>query len=100
MSDVADEKVEIAIEVSATEDDISQDEETHRPSHWIGVLEWFDEKVYVLVGIAFLVAALLSLVYGLVAMAIAPSTGCSCWLASHFKQSLPTKPVHRTLSRW
>jgi hypothetical protein len=35
-------------------------------SRWVQLLEWFDEKVYVVVGIMFLLAALLSLAYGLV----------------------------------
>src|SRR5271165_5156504 len=45
--------------------DTSLGEEVPRASVWVDVLEWFDEKVYILVGLAFLMAALLSLVYGL-----------------------------------
>ena len=53
---------------AAGEEDPAADEEEPQPSRWVPFLEWFDEKVYVLVGITFLLAALLSLFYGLLAM--------------------------------
>src|SRR5215469_18639546 len=69
MSNVADDVVtDTTTAPGEDEDDASQDEPIHRHSRWVGILEWFDEKVYILVGIAFLVAALLSLVYGLLAL--------------------------------
>lgn len=42
-------------------------EDPTQESHWIGILEWFDDVVYGLVGLAFLLAALFSLAYGLYA---------------------------------
>jgi hypothetical protein len=69
MSNVADETATGTATASGEDDDDAfQDEPVHRHSRWVGILEWFDEKVYILVGIAFLVAALLSLVYGLLAL--------------------------------
>jgi uncharacterized membrane protein (DUF373 family) len=53
---------------NAAEEVTVTDERERQPSRWIPFLEWFDEKVYVLVGITFLLAALFSLVYGLLAM--------------------------------
>src|SRR5690348_4253657 len=44
------------------------DERDFRDNHWIGFLEWFDAVVYWLVGAVFLLAALLSLGYGLYAV--------------------------------
>jgi len=52
----------------SSEDEPTADDKPHRVSRWIAILEWFDEKVYILVGLTFLLAALLSLVYGLFAM--------------------------------
>jgi hypothetical protein len=52
----------------SSEDEPSTDEKAPRASFWIIALEWFDEKVYVLVGLTFLLAAVLSLAYGLLAM--------------------------------
>jgi uncharacterized membrane protein (DUF373 family) len=46
---------------------LSSDEEG-RHNHWIAFLEWFDAVVYWCVGVVFLLAALLSLVYGLYAV--------------------------------
>ncbi len=68
MSDVAAETVEVDVLLPGSEQDdgdIALYEDISPPTRWIGILEWFDEKVYILVGIAFLVAALFSLVYGL-----------------------------------
>jgi uncharacterized membrane protein (DUF373 family) len=51
-----------------SEDEEPTDEKQLRASRWVTALEWFDEKIYVLVGIAFLLAAVLSLIYGLFAI--------------------------------
>jgi hypothetical protein len=68
MSNVADDEATGTATEDEEDDDSTQDEPVPRHSRWVGILEWFDEKVYILVGIAFLVAALLSLVYGLLAL--------------------------------
>ena len=65
----AEEKVDSANQIASdVEDDTASDVETSRPSRWVEILEWFDEKVYILVGITFLLAALLSLLYGLLSL--------------------------------
>jgi Phosphate-starvation-inducible E family len=60
--------VEEGARQAPSEDEPDTDEKPLRAGRWIAILEWFDEKVYVLVGLTFLLAALLSLVYGLLAM--------------------------------
>lgn len=60
--------VEEGARQTPTEDASTTDDKPLRASRWIAILEWFDEKVYILVGLTFLLAALLSLVYGLLAM--------------------------------
>jgi uncharacterized membrane protein (DUF373 family) len=55
----------------SVEDDaepLSSEEEAGRDNHWIAFLEWFDAVVYWCVGVVFLLAALLSLAYGLYAV--------------------------------
>jgi uncharacterized membrane protein (DUF373 family) len=69
MNDIVDDMATSRAAASGEDDDDgSQDEPIPRHSRWVDILEWFDEKVYILVGIAFLMAALLSLLYGLLAM--------------------------------
>jgi hypothetical protein len=51
-----------------SEDEPDTDDRPLRASFWVAALEWFDEKVYILVGLTFLLAAVLSLLYGLFAM--------------------------------
>jgi uncharacterized membrane protein (DUF373 family) len=92
MSNVADDVVTDTTTAPGEDedDDDSQDESPRRHSRWVGILEWFDEKVYILVGIAFLVAALLSLVYGL--LALGDSLLTSMFLPTGFSlQALFTK---------
>src|SRR5215469_11353979 len=92
MSDAAGDKASGTATASGEDedDDAFQDEPIPRHSRWVGILEWFDEKVYILVGIAFLVAALLSLVYGL--LALGNSLLTSMFLPSGFSlQALFTK---------
>jgi uncharacterized membrane protein (DUF373 family) len=55
-------------EEAAKSEESSSDERDFRDNHWIGFLEWFDAVVYWLVGVVFLLAALLSLGYGLYAV--------------------------------
>ncbi|PWT70224.1 MAG: hypothetical protein C5B60_12460 [Chloroflexi bacterium] len=84
MSDAADDKATGTATASGEDedDDVFQDEPIPQHSRWVGILEWFDEKVYILVGIAFLVAALLSLVYG--ALALGNSLLTSMFLPAGF----------------
>jgi hypothetical protein len=59
--------VEEGARQASSEDEPTADDKPLRAIRWIAILEWFDEKVYILVGLTFLLAALLSLVYGLLA---------------------------------
>jgi hypothetical protein len=76
------------------------DDMDFRDNRWISFLEWFDAVVYWLVGAVFLLAAILSLAYGLYAVGDQAITQMFTPLASLLMLWSKAGWARRTLSRW